>query len=439
MSEVSQQRVGLYAWEGPNTIELLNTKYHTPRIAHDTFFRLYTPDYLRVAQEKIGLTDLWMTCSWGFSDEREQEQYDYVATYLPSIKERGIHTYGYVQGLNVVGGDFPRADFFCKSAQGARIPYSKDRYLICPSHPDTYTHLERRVARVAQMGFDAVFVDNILFGLLPLVVGKNISTSFGCHCRHCADAFEARYAYALPVRPESEEQLYDFLRFRVEQTTALVARLSDVARTHGAQFGVNLFDPLWHTPELYFGFSLEQLKPYLDYYLIENHALTRTSHVPKNTHLATLREDGKPLFVLSYRNGIGCESAYSQETIERMFAEADAHGFSVCLKGSEFTTRGVWHTLDIEALSRVTRTSAQETTHQYEADVPNSLELPVLPRRTAFTRLCIQMCDRFVPQIYDFLYHSRVAWSLFVWSGLYTRALRQRRAFMLDTVRLYDE
>ncbi|MCD4686006.1 MAG: hypothetical protein K8S97_08720 [Anaerolineae bacterium] len=66
-------RIGLYAWGGPGTIRLINTKYHAPRIDAASFMQLYEPEFLRAARATLGVTDMWVTYSWGFGDAAEQE------------------------------------------------------------------------------------------------------------------------------------------------------------------------------------------------------------------------------------------------------------------------------------------------------------------------------------------------------------------------------
>lgn len=118
-------------------------------------------------------------------------------------------------------------------------------------------------------------------------------------------------------------------------------------------FGVNLYDPYWHTPEFYFGYSLAQLDPYLDYYLIENHALAAN-----NRHLIPLIEaEDKPVFIVSYRDGIGHDAAYTQQQIDTIWSEAAALGYSPALKATEFVTDGVWHALDLSAIHAPTISS----------------------------------------------------------------------------------
>ncbi len=130
MNTLSKHRVGLYAWGGPNTIRLLKEKHHNPLIDEESFLNLYSDDSLARAQEKLGATDVWLTHMWGFSDETEKIQEEFLRGRLPAFQKHGMTTYGYVQGFNVVSSDFSDDDFFCRSSRGSRIAYSKNRHLI---------------------------------------------------------------------------------------------------------------------------------------------------------------------------------------------------------------------------------------------------------------------------------------------------------------------
>ena len=74
--------------------------------------------------------------------------------------------------------------------------------------------------------------------------------------------FEEEFGYTLPVnRLSSEAQLRDYLAFRCQSVYGLLKDLSDTARAAGKEFGVNLYDPYWYTPEVYFGYQTAQIAP----------------------------------------------------------------------------------------------------------------------------------------------------------------------------------
>src|SRR5690606_38729088 len=151
--------------------------------------------------------------------------------------------------------------------------------------------------------FKGIFVDYILFGLPPFYFRRDYTYFFGCACEDCRRAFRKEFGYTLPVnRLSSEAQLRDYLAFRCQSVYGLLKDLSDTARAAGKEFGVNLYDPYWYTPEVYFGYQTAQIAPLLDYYVIENYALGHNTSIDNN-HLTPLirSEPHKPTFVISYR------------------------------------------------------------------------------------------------------------------------------------------
>ncbi|MBI5960706.1 MAG: hypothetical protein HY866_18350 [Chloroflexi bacterium] len=314
--------------------------------------QLYEPGFLQQARQKLGVTDMWVTYSWGFADSTEQPDRDYMVGRLDHFHRHDIAAHAYVQGLNVVAGEFAGSDIFCRDTKGNMLRYSKGRGLTCPNNPAARQIILDRVAAACKHEFSGVFVDNILFGLPPFFVRRDYTSFFGCACPHCQRAFRDHFGYDLPLRGISgEKQLVDYLEFRCQSVAALVAELSQVARGSGKQFGVNLYDPLWHSPEIYFGYHLAQIAPLLDYYLIENHALGKNGGID-NRHLTPLIDSTprKPVFVVSYRYGIGYDAAYNQRELDTIWSDAHWLGYAPCMKATEFVTRGVWHALDLDHL-----------------------------------------------------------------------------------------
>lgn len=347
------QRVGLYAWGGPGTIRLLQVKYHSPRIDEASFMKLYDPAFLDDAQHKLGVTDMFVTYSWGFSDETEQPERQYIVERLPNFQQRDIATYAYVQGLNVVTSEFPDRDIFCHDSAGNLLPYSRGRSLTCPNKPGARAIIRQRVEAACQEDFTGIFIDNILFGLPPFYFRRDYASFFGCSCDSCRRAFQDQYGYALPVdKFLGESQLADYLSFRCRTISHLLEDLSAIVRSSQKQFGINLYDPYWYTPEVYFGYDLKQIAPLVDYHLIENYALGQDVGIT-NRHLIPLieREPQKPTFVLSYRRGIGHDAHYGQKEVDLIWSDAEALGYAPCLKASEYKTHGQWHALDTSALS----------------------------------------------------------------------------------------
>jgi hypothetical protein len=342
-------RVGIYAWAGPGTIRLLRTKYHDPKIDTESFRTAYDMEYLSRLKNLFGVTDAWVTYSWGFSDQTEQEDYMFLRERLGNFKRLGIHTHAYVQGLNVVTSEFPDADFFCKDPWGRKVVYSKGRSFICPNHPDTIKLLLDRVGHACNEDVDGVFVDNMLFGLPPFSVSSDFLPFFGCSCHYCQEKFASIFGYPLPRETKVGPHIADYLQFRADSLTTLIKRLSSLVHRNHLEFGINLYDPTIRLDTLYYGYKLSAIEPYLDYLLIENHSLPNQQS--NNAHLLPLlKHTKKPIFVVSYKDGIGYESQYTQRDIDAVFSESTALGYLPCLKVTEFTTHGVWHMLDLSKL-----------------------------------------------------------------------------------------
>ncbi|WP_162909716.1 hypothetical protein [Aggregatilinea lenta] len=371
------QRVGLYAWGGPGTIRLLQVKYHAPRIDAASFMALYDDAALAEAKDKLGVTDMWVTFSWGFSTATEQPDRRFIVERLPNFAQYDIAPHAYVQGLNLVTDEFADQDVFCCDPHGRLLPYSKGRSFTCPNKPAARAVIRQRVEAACAHPFAGVFIDNLMFGLPPFMVRRDYTSFFGCACEHCQAAFRQQYGYALPTGPRrSPQQIADTLDFRARTLTDLCAEMSCITRDAGKTFGVNLYDPYWHAPEFHFGYSLAQLGPHLDYYLIENHALAAS-----NRHLIPLiAADDKPVFVVSYRDGIGHDAAYTQAEIDAIWCEAAALGYFPALKATEYITDGTWHALDLSGIHAPNRSGCAERT-----DI--SASEPVRPSRWIERRL----------------------------------------------------
>lgn len=343
-----QKRIGMYAWGGPGTIRLLQTKYHQPEIDRESFLRLYDPEYLTRAQELFSVTDAWIAYSWGFSDQTELPDRKFVVKKLPNFQKLNIATHAYIQGFNVVTAEF--SDVFCHDPAGHLLPYSKGRSFTCPNNPKAAKIILQRVEKACQEDFTGIFIDNIIFGLPPIFVSQNFVPFFGCACSHCKIRFQEEFGYDLPVAGLSAETLQDFLKFRVRSTERLIKAAHKITQQYHKQFGVNLYDPFLHSPALYFGYTLESLNKYLSYLLIENHA--HPSRLENgNSHLdELLKKTEKTVFIVSYNNGIGFEKQFTQADIDAIWSDSETWGYSQCLKITEYTTQGLWHALRLEKL-----------------------------------------------------------------------------------------
>lgn len=423
------ERVGLYAWGGPGTIRLLNVKYHNPTIDEASFLHLYDPPFLAQASEKLGVTDMWVTYSWGFADATEQVDREFIAARLPNFKQHGIRTHAYIQGLNLVTGEFGDHDVFCRDSKGRLLPYSKGRSLTCPNKPQARAIIRARVKEAARADFDGIFVDNIIFGLPPFFFRRDYTSFWGCACTDCQQMFEAQFGYQLPLNGlRGDQQIRDYLQFRCRSVAHLLGELSVAARDAGKQFGINLYDPFCHTPEVYFGYCLSEIAPLLDYYLIENLALGRGCGID-NTHLNPLIEnDPKPVFVVSYRDGIGADPAYTQADIDHIWSEAHALGYAPCLKATEYITGRQWHALRIEDV---------QPPQIIEAEPANTCPIPLLPKKS---RLIERAIIRLVSRYYAFAartgFENRYLASVLMRMGFYVWLMKTCRTFTFGSAEM---
>jgi len=354
------QKVGLYAWGGPATIRLIETKYHSPQIDTHSFLGLYDLDSLQRIRDTLNVTDMWVTYSWGFNDHREQEDYDFIASRLPNFAKVGIQAHAYIQGLNVVTADFPNADFFAVDGAGQPLSYSKGRRFICPNHPAARQLILDRVESACQLDFAGIYVDNILFGLPPVYVREGYASSFGCACSFCQERFLQLYGYNFVPYEKEGKQLQDYLEFRCNSVFTLLKSAQEITHTYHKELGINLYDPVLLDPRLYYGYDLEHITPLLDYFMVENHQHPLSSEVG-NQHLRSfIRQAKKPVFVVSYKQGIGREPSFTQQDFDTIATEANQLGYAPCYKGTEFTTHGEWHAVRLEGIQPPSLSSLSE-------------------------------------------------------------------------------
>ncbi len=415
-------RKGLYLWGGPAIVDLLKVKYHRPKIDLSAHYWAYEYSYWQKAKEILGITDLWLCYSWGFKDETEKRHKKYISQKLDQLKDLNITTYGYVQGFNVVTADFKDRPIFCRDHRGKLLPYSKDRSLICPNNPLARQLMLSRVEQACQSNFDAVYMDNMLFGLPPFFVSQSLTSFFGCSCQHCQTKFKQMYGYTLPIGSKKGKQvIMDYLDFRTESLNQAVAEFARSAHNHRKHFGVNLYDLFDHTPELYFGYSFKKIAPWLDYYLIENHRLINNYQID-NSHLKDLiQTTSKPVFVLSYQKGIGCDTGYGQKQLDLIYSESSQLGYCPCLKGSEFVTNRTWHPLRLDRLAKP-RTDM-------EIKYPAKIQAKKLKNSSQLLNPLISGLSLKYPAVMRYIYNNPKANYLLHHSGLYTYALKSYKNY----------
>ncbi len=426
-------RVGLYAWGGPGTIRLLQTKYFDPQIDQENFLAMYDRAWLEDAVQTVGATDVWVTYSWGFSDATEQEDRDFIVKRLHNFSDRNLKTYAYIQGTNLVVDEFPHEitdpnSPFCRDPNGKLIPYSRGRAMTCPHNPEARRIIINRVRRAAQEAFSAIFVDNIFFGLPAWYFRDDFMSFSGCFCHYCRAAFQKEFGYPLPKRVKRGRKVVrDTIRFRTQAITKLIQELSDIAHHHGKLFGVNLYDPLWHTSDIMFGYNFVEIEPYLDYYLIENHHLLST-----NAHLKPLLAQAKkPTFVVSYHKGIGFDPQFSQTAIDQWFTDAATVGFAPCLKATEYITDNTWHGFRWENL-QPPRIDTKKTT--------SSQKTPTKRVRPAsrLDKTFVPVIDRLLLQFIRSYYESGKFFWFINKLGIYQRMVQSPRLFSEFVEEIYQ-
>jgi hypothetical protein len=347
-------RAGVYCWAGPGTERMLRLKYPHHKIDRESLWRSYDYDQLLQARAKLGITDAWVSYSWGFSEQTEQPDYQFLRERLGNFQQLGIRTHAYVQGTNMVWADHPDVDYYCRDHRGRLIPYHRGRKLACPNNPAFRDYIHHKVSLAVDEDVDGVYVDNIHLGLFPVLLGKNRATFFGCQCPHCQARFKAEVGTAIPGLFQQQSDLFQaYVDFRVRSLMGLVRELADEVQAAGKLFGTNSFDPRFDT-RLFYGTDMQELAQVQDYLLFENHFLPSKKH--SNAYLQPLVQPlGKPVFVVSYHKGIGREKHYAQADFDAVYSESQALGYAPCYKASEYTRKGVWHNLQIEQLQPVRR------------------------------------------------------------------------------------
>lgn len=413
--------VGMYAWGGPGTIALLKEKYPQPQIDTDSYEKIYTEEYIKKAKEEFGLTHMWVTYSWGFVSEKKQDHYSYIRNKLPIFKKNGIKTIGYIQGLNVVTEDFSDQDIFCRGPKGQLLPYSRNRHLICPNNPNAQAVVEKRARSAASEGFDGIYMDNILFGISPIFVTNKMIPAFGCYCKYCKEKFLKDYGCPMPKNDFTRKQdITNILDFRTRSTNAFVKKISEIAHNANKSFGVNMFDPFHHNAEIFFGFDHDEIAKHVDYHLFENHAITKENKIDNSQLINLIKETNKPVFVLSYKDGIGIDESYDSEIIDAIFSESQDMHYSPCLKASEFKTESVWHALRISDIKK------PKISKEYKS-VPKETRKKSLPKHNFLHDILAKTLNPLYPQITNFLYHN--ANNFIHTRNVYTKAVKKYQLY----------
>ncbi len=384
-------RAGLYYWAGPGTVRMTNLKFFNPAIDEAAFERAYDKSVLETLQSTLGLTDAWVTYSWGFSDRTEREDRQWLRARLPNFQALGIKTHAYVQGPNVVTADFSH-DLLCRDRHGQPIPYHRGRHLTCPLNPRARALLIDRVEAAAREDVDGVFVDNFFFGKFPLPTW-GITPFFGCACAHCRLAFWGKRSN-VPTWLQLDDPLTaDYLAFRTETMGQLAVDLAAICRRYGKLYGSNGLD-LGLDPRLFYGYDPQSLARAQSYLLTEN--FNHPSRGRTNAHLKAFTELGVPLATVSYVQSIGRHAALTQRDIDGAFSDAVRTRTLPVYKGSEFVTNGCWHPLAPDGLRE-----------------PMLLPAPppsVRTRKRGFVASLLQLAaSRYQTRLQGWMYESKLA------------------------------
>lgn len=352
----TQERIGFYLWGGPGTIRMIHVKYFNPRIDEKSIMGCYEYDYLVRAQALFGITDCWVSYSWGFSDETEKEDRKFILDRLDNFRRLGIRTHAYIQGPNLVYNDFKDKDWWARDEKGRMITYYRGR-VLCSIHDESYVqYVEDKIRGLYNAGFDGIYIDNIQHGQLgaPTLPGDLPFVFCGDASPQGRAAFRADSGLEIPDDFEKDPALTEaYLNFRVKANTGYIKHMADVSHEGGMEFGTNFYDPKFD-PKFIYGINLKTTAEVQDYVLFENHSLPRTDGKRHNGYIEALADayyPDKRVFIVSYDQGVGMAPQFTQEQLDNMFSEANGANFSICLKGGEFTTKGVWHSLYLDDLT----------------------------------------------------------------------------------------
>ena len=147
---------------------MINLKFFNPRIDNQSLMSSYDLDYLSKVKEKFGVTDFWATYSWGFSEETEKPDREFLLSKLDNFKKLGIKLHAYVQGPNVVYSEFPNIDWYCCDEKNRPITYYRGRRVVCFNNPGFQEYKVKQIEKMLNLGFDGIYMDNIQMGQMAV-------------------------------------------------------------------------------------------------------------------------------------------------------------------------------------------------------------------------------------------------------------------------------
>ncbi|GAB4526771.1 MAG: hypothetical protein OHK0046_43830 [Anaerolineae bacterium] len=355
---LEEERIGFYLWGGPGTIRMTYVKYFNPRFDEQSILGCYEPDYLAKAKDLFGITDCWVSYSWGFSDETEREDRQFILNRLENFKRLGLRVHAYIQGPNLVYDDFKdKPGWWARDEKGRLITYYRGRK-VCSIHNEEYVaYVVKKIEDLYGAGFDGIYVDNIQHGQLgaPTRPGQMPYVFCGDASEAGRRAFRAETGLHIPEDFDLNPELTRaYLEFRIRANTAFIATLGETAHRGGMEFGTNFYDPKFD-PSYIYGVDLVDTAKVQDYVLFENHAMPRDDGRRHNAYIDALIDKHYPdkrVFVVTYDQGVGMAPQFTQGQLDNLFSEAKQSKFSLCLKGGEFTTNGKWHCLYLDQIQK---------------------------------------------------------------------------------------
>ena len=344
-------RIGYYCWAGPGTERIIKTKYFNPKIDKNSLFKSYDYEYLVKVKGIFGITDAWISYSWGFSDKVEKEDHEFTLKHLENFKKLKIKTHAYLQGCNLVYENFKDQDFWCRDEKNRLVTYYKGRKVTCVNNPNFRNFFRKRLSELVKQSFDGIYIDNIQMGQLgvPMPEGQMPFVFAGCRCKYCQQEFKDKYKKEIPIDFEKDlETTKEYLNFRVDSINNFIAEASKTVHSKNKTFGTNSYDPKFNTRDVY-GFDVDKIKEYQDYLLFENHALSNDSIENEYINKITIKSK-KPVFVVSYKYGIGFDKQFSQKDFNLIYSEVKNFKFYPVIKASEYVTNNTWHNLFLDNL-----------------------------------------------------------------------------------------
>lgn len=350
---MSLERVGFYHWGGPGTIRINEVKYFNPKHDIDSLMRCYDYDYLARAQELFGITDVWVTYSWGFNDQTEAQDHRFILDRLDNFKRLNLRVHAYIQGPNLVYADFPNQDWWARDQKNRTITYYRGRRLTSIHHQGYVDYVLEKIRKTHGLGFDGIFMDNVQHGQLGFPTRPNeLPFVF------CGDAsapaqaqFKAETGQSIPSDFEKDPELTQaYLDFRVRSNTRYIAQVAETVHAGDMEFGTNFYDPKFDPTHIY-GIDIHELAKHQDYLLFENHALPTDDGAKHNGYIEDLIDKHavtKPVFVVTYREGVGMSPQFTQGQVDNILSEGKRANFYPCIKGGEFTTKDIWHNLYLD-------------------------------------------------------------------------------------------